>query len=1378
MTSSPDEITAAFSFQLDEFYLDLQEDGSRISILDRKIIEERPFPGLRPFKTSEFQLFKGRDGQAEELIKRLKKNHFLAVIGSSGTGKSSLVRAGLIPQLFGGYLQGAGNKWNIAICRPGKDPVENLAIALSSIKGHSKDKSHIYENYQSIGPQLNSSIYGILDADESLNADLPPGEKPNLLIIIDQFEELFRFDRRDMGKKNIENHFVNLLLKASLNVNSAVYVIITMRSEFLGDCVKYRGLPEAINEGQYLVPQLTRNQLKEVIEGPVNLAGKKIAPGLVELLVNEIEESKLKENLDQLPILQHALMRTYQHAMQQGTGTVISYEHYEQIGEMEHALANHAEAKYKELGEGNNDDNPSKKQQIVKVVFQALTDASTDQKGGRRPTELKNIYAIAQSVDAAEKEVDEVVNQFRDINTSFIMPPVNPNLPNTGLYPGLMMDISHESLMRNWERLNKWISEEARYGKLYKTLNERRELNEQDKSELIRGVLLRELTDWKARHLNNATWAGRYHPVLKNNQGASLPDDLYKRNLLFLEQSESANKAEIETRKKTLEKEIEISEREKWRKKVFRLFAVATIVSLFFGLWALAERGNAKKSAADALQQKELAQVSERTAREQGRLASHSSEEATRQRDSVILYVKKIQVLKELAEKSKDDAEKQRMIALQLKELAVGQNVNLQKQLVKGEIQKETFYASNLLNPADKDLIVNALFYNSLTDPEKIPLSKYVNTELLQDVNKAIEARKKILYEPVTGLRMADSVWKHMTDNVSNHNKNEIVQRILLGIFEKTIFYKQDVLIPGIVPWPNRAALLALSKDASNFALNSGNIITGTIEKNKLNINKNNVFNSTVYKDTTSGSRWETGPLALSYSNSGKLLSLLYDGKVIEYGNTTQKKIITTLPGKENIFVSEFSPDGNTLITVSRDGAMKSWNLFDMKRNKEALFTLVDEDLQNRNIKQIIFSNDNKRLIRIFNDYGFDVWNIVKKQRLTAFNAFKSPAFTTACFSPDGNYILTAFAGNVIAMLDTLGKKVTRLSLPLFSEEESYTSSPILSMGLSPDWKTLLIRKAADMFIYDMPGNSDSICHIYSTGTLENNKSVRVRKISRSQNSTVNTFFLNNDAVISMSESGHIYLWNVHENYTNLDKAFASVKQITDFTYDEKLASGRLSFEEILLDQNKDHVRAAAAYFSKLYSDETARQKSNAEKGVALYKKLSGLDNGSMKNEDVTEIVQLLEKLKTLELAKTKPGYDTVLRQLHEIVSARQVLLKTDSTNKELIHDLANNYNDLAYYKLYIKNFKGAIQDALDGLRLEPSYNIIYTNLALAYLLSGQEKEAEYIYQTYKDQDIPGISSFKEGFLKDFEDLTTAGVIPPNDQRVKKIKKDILGVKE
>jgi tetratricopeptide (TPR) repeat protein len=532
-----------FSFQLDEFYLDLQQDGSKISLLTQEYISGKPFPGLRPFRTSEFQLFKGRSGQAEELIKRLKKNQFLAVIGSSGTGKSSLIRAGLIPQLFGGYLHEAGNKWNIAICRPGKNPIENLAIALSSLKSHSKERDSILEEYKIIAPLLDNSIYGILDIKELLNRS--EGNSSNLLIIIDQFEELFRFDRTDLKKENIESHFVNLLLKAALNPGSSIYVITTMRSEFLGNCVKYRGLPEAINEGQYLVPQLNRNQLKEVIEGPIKLAGKRISPGLVEFLINEIEETNLKENLDQLPILQHALMCTYNEAMKHGSDVEIIYDHYEKIGGMQNALANHANNKYEELKEDNINQNPSKAQLIAKILFQALTDLDSDEKGGRRPTELKNIYAIAECINANKDEVNRVVNHFRQQDTSFIMPPIS-----TLLYPDLMLDISHESLMRNWDKLKKWIEEEVKNSRLYKILDERRILNENDSDQWLRGILLKELLDWEKDVPKNAAWAMRYDSKKENYK------ENYSKNISFL--NESKSKVESEIRKKERKKKSAI----------------------------------------------------------------------------------------------------------------------------------------------------------------------------------------------------------------------------------------------------------------------------------------------------------------------------------------------------------------------------------------------------------------------------------------------------------------------------------------------------------------------------------------------------------------------------------------------------------------------------------------------------------------------------------------------------------------------------------------------------------------------------------------------------------------------------------------------------
>ena len=494
--------TDNFHFQLDEFYLDLGE-GEKIRIVEKEQISSRPFPGLRPFKTSEFLLFHGRDGQAEELINRLSRNHFLAVIGSSGTGKSSLIRAGLIPQLLGGYLKDAGTKWNIAICRPGRDPVENLAISLARVKARSSDPASILREFTLIKTQVESSIYGILEVNDILNPPLDVGTAPdNLLIIVDQFEELFRFKRDDLGKPGIEKHFIDLLLKASDNIARSIYVIITMRSEFLGDCSKYRGLPEAINEGQYLVPQLSREQIKEVIESPIKMAGKQIEPGLVELLANEIEQSKSKNDLDQLPILQHALMRTYQEALNQKSAR-ITLDHYKAVGGIENALSNHAELKYHELGDQLKD--PSFKQRIAKLIFQALTDSRTDEKAGRRPTALKVLYSIAGSISATPELVNEVINAFRDTDTSFIMPPLHVEL-----YPDLVMDISHESLMRQWARLKDWVQEESGNGQVLLRLADAQKLYAKGEKGLLRDKELYPISRWYHSLNPQPAWAERY----------------------------------------------------------------------------------------------------------------------------------------------------------------------------------------------------------------------------------------------------------------------------------------------------------------------------------------------------------------------------------------------------------------------------------------------------------------------------------------------------------------------------------------------------------------------------------------------------------------------------------------------------------------------------------------------------------------------------------------------------------------------------------------------------------------------------------------------------------------------------------------------------
>jgi len=151
-----------------------------------------PFPGLRPFEFHESNLYFGRDGQSERMLAKLASKRFVAVVGTSGSGKSSLVRAGLLPALFGGFMQSAGSNWRVALMRPGGDPLGNLARALNSPTVFGSD---IAENaaLQTVITEatLRRGSLGLIEAVRQTR--MPANE--NLLVIVDQFEELFRFAR-------------------------------------------------------------------------------------------------------------------------------------------------------------------------------------------------------------------------------------------------------------------------------------------------------------------------------------------------------------------------------------------------------------------------------------------------------------------------------------------------------------------------------------------------------------------------------------------------------------------------------------------------------------------------------------------------------------------------------------------------------------------------------------------------------------------------------------------------------------------------------------------------------------------------------------------------------------------------------------------------------------------------------------------------------------------------------------------------------------------------------------------------------------------------------------------------------------------------------
>lgn len=591
-----------------------------------------PFPGLRAFEEQEDVLFFGREKQIDELLKKLRTVRFLAVIGSSGSGKSSLVKSGVIPALYSGFMSGAGSQWRICTFRPGNDPIGNMARALAEdgVLFQPQDEEERMTMAAINESVLRRSSQGLVEAYRQSNINT----KNNLLILVDQFEELFRFSRLEKDAKEAKRDsvgFINLLLKATEQRELPIYVIFTMRSDFLGDCTEFRGLPEAINDGQYLVPRMTREERRDAISGPIAVGGATISARLVNQLLNDVGD-----NPDQLPILQHALMRTWDIWKKKDDPDVeIDVPDYEEVGTMLHALSQHAEEAYGEL-------ETERKRKICEVLFKALTDKGSDARGIRRPRRLAEICLLA---DASKEEVIEVIDVFRQSGRAFLMPPQNVKLEDDTI-----IDISHESLMRVWERLMAWVDEENESADVYLRLCEAADLYETGTGGLWRDPELQVALKWKETHAPNATWASRYN-------------NMFEKAMLFLDHSRQQYELDLKHKE------------EQQRKRLKRARTVATfisgiaIVALFLAIYSFQQKNVADKQTRLAEAKTKEAIEQEHIAQEQKGIAEKNHKQALEQ--------------KSLAEKSKEEALLQKDIAdaERLKAVKSEQNALLQKSI-------------------------------------------------------------------------------------------------------------------------------------------------------------------------------------------------------------------------------------------------------------------------------------------------------------------------------------------------------------------------------------------------------------------------------------------------------------------------------------------------------------------------------------------------------------------------------------------------------------------------------------------------------------------------------------------------------------------------
>jgi len=452
-----------------------------------------PYPGLRPFKKEETAIFFGRENHIDQLLNKLgSTSHFLAVVGPSGGGKSSLVHTGLLASLEQGRFGQtevchSAVTWKVAELHPGNRPLANLAKALLTMLGPTYQSQFTNEAEALYVLQKTLPRDSLQDLLAPVVTRLADGPSSHFVFLVDQFEEIFRHYQQ--GQETEAIRFVTLLLDSCKLAN--VYVVITMRSDFLGECTLFESLPEIINQSLFLVPRLHREDLQRAIEAPAKVFNGTVEPDLVQQLLAEADNDS-----DQLPLLQHALMRMWLMAAETNPSQIVlTLSHYQAIGgKLTTALSQHADEAYKELGPAQ--------YKIASVLFRSLTELGNDNRDGRRPVELSN---IAAQTNVSWERVAAIVEMFRQSGRCFLSPGEGVELaPNT------VINISHESLIREWQRLKNWAKNEAVSAALYQRLELDARFWEEGEAELWHGLNLNNALVWRNLERPNKIWANRY----------------------------------------------------------------------------------------------------------------------------------------------------------------------------------------------------------------------------------------------------------------------------------------------------------------------------------------------------------------------------------------------------------------------------------------------------------------------------------------------------------------------------------------------------------------------------------------------------------------------------------------------------------------------------------------------------------------------------------------------------------------------------------------------------------------------------------------------------------------------------------------------------
>jgi WD40 repeat protein/DNA-binding SARP family transcriptional activator len=380
-------------------------------VADEYTPAENPYKGLQAFAETDAEDFYGRDSLVAELAAALGNNRLVAVVGPSGIGKSSVVKAGLVPALRRGALPGS-DRWVISDMYPGTYPFEELSAALLRVA---------VERPEDLVEELARDELGMRRVAKQI---LPPGNE--LVLVVDQFEELFTLTSDEETRRR----FLDGLTALAGDRRSPVRVVLTLRADFLDHPLRYPEFGELLRAGMVAIAAPSEDELAEAIERPAKRVGVRFEPGLVSQIVGDVRDQP-----GALPLLQYALTELFAAR----SSDLLTLEGYLATGGVVGALGHRAEDLYGRLD--------SRAQAACRQVFLRLVSVDPAAQDTRRRVPRRELRQLEIDGEALEK----ILARFGEHRLlSFDREPLT-RTPT--------VEVAHEAILTQWDRLRNWIEE-------------------------------------------------------------------------------------------------------------------------------------------------------------------------------------------------------------------------------------------------------------------------------------------------------------------------------------------------------------------------------------------------------------------------------------------------------------------------------------------------------------------------------------------------------------------------------------------------------------------------------------------------------------------------------------------------------------------------------------------------------------------------------------------------------------------------------------------------------------------------------------------------------------------------------------------------------